>query len=271
MPAVTNSIVIVNCNSKDSLQAMLAALALEQSPTTEAIVIDNASFDGSAEMVRERFPHVRVISLDANRGFARAANKGLAEAQGDVVVLCHSDLIADVHVLTEMADRVREGKARRIAMLAPRLIGPDRRERPVAGTYPTLSRAILDMVSPNPSRGLFVPRLEHANDDEWVVGACVAIDLEVFSTVGGFDEGFFLYYAEADLCQRLHERSYRIVFAPRLSVVHGKDVVGASGAGIDRGRLLRRDEMRFFKKHRPNWQQAVLAAAVKVSSWTGRA
>ena len=92
--SASNSIVVVNFNAKASLETMLTALKVEEAVTTEVIVVDSMSFDGSADMVRQKFKGVRLIALDENRGFAAAVNRGLREAAGDVAVICHSDIIS---------------------------------------------------------------------------------------------------------------------------------------------------------------------------------
>src|SRR3954454_5194850 len=131
--AVENSIVITNFNTKDALAKMLKALELEHATTSEVIVVDSASFDGSAAMVRERFPIVEVIELKENRGWPAAANAGLNRALASTVVLCHSDIIAPIHNVLELADKVREGEGRRIAAVLPQLVDREGDPLPMVG------------------------------------------------------------------------------------------------------------------------------------------
>src|SRR5688572_359420 len=99
MSDAATSILIVNFNKKEQLHALLKSLKMEEAAAVEVIVIDNASFDGSQEMVRAEFPKVRLIAMETNRGLPAAANRGIDEAAGDVAVLCHSDLVTTIHVL----------------------------------------------------------------------------------------------------------------------------------------------------------------------------
>jgi GT2 family glycosyltransferase len=260
----SNSIIIVNFNAIDSLRALLASLDLSQATTTEVIVVDNALTDDSRKMVRQEFPGVKLLKQETNRGFGAAVITGLNEASGDVVAICHSDVIATVHVITEMCDRVREGRgARRVAAVVPRLIGLDRQEVPSAAKLPGLARGIMGVFAPDKARSTFVPQLDHVADHEWALCACAAFDRDVLDSVGGFDQNFFMYYADADLCRRLHDRSYRILFARDLAVVHGKQYA-ASAMPPHLGRLLRKDQLRYFAKHHPKWHGHFLAGAMKL-------
>jgi GT2 family glycosyltransferase len=105
----------------------------------------------------------------------------------------------------------------------------------------------------------FVPRFEHANDQEFASFACAAINPETWIALGGFDARFFLFYEDADLCQRLHEKGQRILFDRKISVVH---VPTTSGGGRrlapHLARLARKSQALFFAKHRPPWQAAVI-------------
>src|SRR5688572_20537391 len=140
---VQNSIVIVNFDNATGLRRMLANLKMEESTASEVIVVDNASGDDSAAVVKRDFPHVKLVRREKNKGFAVGANRGIRQALGDVVVVCHSDVLADVHVLAELADRVREGATRRVVAAVPRVIDARGGEQPFVGELPGLGRAMV--------------------------------------------------------------------------------------------------------------------------------
>src|SRR5262245_31475695 len=208
--AVQNSVVIINHNSKDALTKLLANLAVGQAVTSEVIVVDSGSFDGSADLVHEDFPTVRLIRLEDNLGFSAASNRGFADATGQVIVFCHADIVAEIHQLAELADRVREGEEARVVAALPRLTREDGAELPLVGSLPGLGAAMLGMFTPSVSRGCEIPVLDHVADNEWAQMPCAAINADILQKLGGFDERFFVYYADADLCARLHEKSLRI-------------------------------------------------------------
>jgi GT2 family glycosyltransferase len=261
VPVPQNSIVVVNYNRKPALHAMLAALELEQSITTEVIVVDNASMDGSADMVAEEFPQVRLVRGQHNRGFAASAQRGINSAKGTVAVLCHSDLVAPIHTFAELADRLREGAKNtsggRIVAAVPRLIGRDRADQPSVGRLPGLGRGMIGVFNPSAARKCYVPFLDHVADHEWVGLTCFAIDLEALGRLGTLDPRFFLYYADADLCQRIHDKGWRIVIRRELGVVH----TGASPNDPLPDylkRIMRKDQQHYFSKHRPTWERKLL-------------
>src|SRR2546426_5396627 len=131
--SVQNSIIIVTHNSKEKLLKLLANLAVSEAVACEFIVVDSASFDGSAELIEEDFPTIRLIRLQDNRGFSVAANRGFAEAIGDVVIFCHADIVTESHALIELADRIREGADNRVVAAVPRLVDANRHELPLVG------------------------------------------------------------------------------------------------------------------------------------------
>ena len=260
---VQNSIVIVNFNQGKSLRRMLANLHLEQSMASEVIVVDNASSDGSAAMVKRQFPHVKLVRRETNKGFAVGANRGIRQALGDVIVVCHSDLVADIHVLAELADRVRERASRRVVAAVPRVLDEDGGEQPFVGELPGLGRAVVGVYKPETAHRCDVPGLDHVADHEWARFTCVALSGDFIGAAGAFDERFFLYWADADLCQRIHDRSYRILIAPDLKVAHtGRSPNDELPPRL--ARLMRKDQERYFAKHRPKWQHGVLKLSTKL-------
>jgi GT2 family glycosyltransferase len=261
--AAANSVVIINHDTKDALSRLLANLAIGESVTSEVIVVDSGSFDESAELVHEDFPTVRLIQLEDNRGFSVAANRGFTEATGEVVVFCHADIVAEIHQLVDLADRVREGQGARVAAALPRFVREDRAELPLVGSLPGLGGAMVSMINPSASRGCEIPTLDHVADNEWAQMPCVAISSDVFQKLGGFDERFFQYYADADLCQRLHEKSLRIAIRRDIAVIHaGGDPSRALSQSA--ARIMRKDLLRFIEKHQPGLRSSALGLQAKV-------
>ena len=261
--SVQNSIIIINHNAKEKLVKLLANLAVGEAVTCEFIVVDNGSFDGSAELVQEDFPTIRLIRLEDNRGFSVAANRGFAEAVGQIVIFCHADIVTESHTLIELADRIREGAANRVVAAVPRLIDANRRDLPLVGPLPGLGRAMGDMIQPTASRGCEPAALDHVADHEFAQMPSVAIDAEVLHKFGGFDQRFFLYYADADLCARLHQKSLRIAIRRDLPVVHtGADPSRPLPASL--ARIMRKDLLRFVEKHHGGLRSTALGIQAKL-------
>jgi N-acetylglucosaminyl-diphospho-decaprenol L-rhamnosyltransferase len=273
MAIAQNSIIIVSHNKKASLRAMLEALELEHATTSEIIVVDNASFDDSADMVASEFPQVKLIRGQHNRGFAASAQRGINSASGTVAILCHGDLIAPIHTLAELADHLRvatqKGAGSRTVAAIPRVLGKDRVDQPTVGRLPGLGRGMIGVFNPSAARRLYVPYLDHVADHEWASFTCFAIDLEALGRIGMLDPRFFLYYADADLCHRIHDKGWRIAIRRDLSVVH----TGASGNDPlpeHLKRIMRKDQQQYFTKHRSSWEQKLLNVDAKLYRFLSR-
>ena len=209
------SVIVVSFNTCEKLRRCLTALGAEH----QVIVVDNASADGSPEMVGTEFPHVEVIANAENRGFGAANNQGLAIATGELVLLLNSD----AYVAPDTVARLAEGFADPSEVAAgPRLVNPDgslqwsaARELRLWAVF--CEQTYLEKLLPE-SR-LFSPYwIRPSGDDtlevEQVMGACL-----MMRPGERFDERFFLYCEDTDLCRRLRKRG-RILYVPSLSVVH---------------------------------------------------
>src|SRR5205085_9595020 len=128
----------------------------------------------------------------------------------DVVVFCHADVVTTAHNLAELADHIRERESTRTVAVLPRLVDANGNELPTLGAMPGVGTGAIGVFSPRAGRKLTEATLDHVPDHQWTVMPCVAFNADVLTTLGGFDERFFLYYADTDLCARLHEKSYRI-------------------------------------------------------------
>ena len=236
------SVSIVNTNSRTLLLACLASLAGTEA---EIVVLDNASEDGSAEAVRERFPDVRVIAQTHRAGFGANHNTVIRATTGRYVYVLNEDTTAGdwgFEALTAYLDAHP-----RVAALGPRLIYPDGRLQDSAWRFPTplvsaLSLATLGRLGVTQSRG----DAPHVVD--WVMGAAVVLRREALDEVGLFDEGFFLYSEEVDLQARLHRAGWEVHYFPRVSVVHHESQFSAD---IPERRIneMWRSRHRYWGKH----------------------
>jgi N-acetylglucosaminyl-diphospho-decaprenol L-rhamnosyltransferase len=251
--------VVVSYNTRGYLGRCLAELdGLGQ----RVIVVDSASTDESANLVRERFPAVEVVALRDNRGFGAAANQGIGRVQSRYVLLLNADawpLAGAVAKLLSVAEQDP-----RAAVVAPRLMNVDGSPQRSVFGYPT-SPVLLASWASFPSAvsrafqaWRFVQRLvasdmagecEAVEGHDFPAGAALLVRKEAFDEAGGFDEAFFMYSEETDLCSGLRRLGWRIVFCPAAGFVH---VGGASTAqspdAMYREQL--RSYLRFIAKHR---------------------
>lgn len=234
-PTLDVSVVIVSYRSRallgeclDSVRASLAASGL----AGEVVVVENGSPDGTAELVREQYPWVRLVVNAENRGFAAAANQGMRLARGRVIVL----LNPDTRVIGDALGRLVRFLERHptVGVAGPRLRFPDGRTQPSRRRFPTLLTGFLESTLVQDywraNRVLARYYVADRSEDElqevdWLVGACLAIRREALRSVGLLDERFFLYSEEVEWFWRLRRAGWRVVYLPDAEVVH---VEGAS-------------------------------------------
>ncbi len=227
--SVALSIIVVTYRSRASIAACLAALPSAAGPLRlEVVVVDNASDDGTADMVESEFPGAVVVRSDENLGFAAANNLGLEAARGDAVCFLNPDTEAAPGSLARLCRTLWSDPT--AAVVAPQLLNTDGSDQRTARRFPGLAAAVVGRRSPlsrlwpsNPwtSRYLAIDlRRDGPYPVDWVSGACMVMHRQEALDSGGFDPGFFLYWEDADWCRRLARAGRRVVCDPAAVVVH---------------------------------------------------
>lgn len=225
------SAVLVNYNAGDELRRALQSLSDElRERRWEALVVDNASTDGSQEIVGE-FYYARLLQNRENVGFARAMNQALAATTGSLVVILNPDcrLVAGAIATLKAELERHEG----CAIVGPRILNPD-------GTVQGSARGDPDMLTGLFGRTALMRRLlpwmpsarRNVVSDmaiasgqpsvvvDWLSGACMLARREALDAVTGFDERYFLYWEDADLCRRLRRAGYHVRYVPGATAIH---------------------------------------------------
>ena len=217
-------IVVVTYFPGDFLEDFLASLPAASEGPIPVTVVDNGSTDGSVERA-EAHPGVDLIETGRNAGYGTAANLGVAQATEEWVLVVNPDIEFEpqsIDQLLTVADRWP-----RAAALGPRIHTADGMLYPSARELPSLGRGIghaaFGWVWPsNPWTASY--RRERGTPVEgvagWLSGACLMVRREAFDAVGGFDEGYFMYFEDTDLCERLARSGWDVVYAPSATVVH---------------------------------------------------
>ena len=227
-PLPDASVVIVSFNTRDILRTCLASLARAAgSRDIEVIVVDNNSHDGSAGMVAAEFPTVSLIHSQTNLGFAAGNNAALERARGRYVILLNPDTLLDRNALQRAIAHMDAAPS--VGMAGGRLLNRDGSDEPAARQFPSVFNdflALSGLAARFPRSRLFgrfdrtwAP-VTQAADVDWVPGAFAIIRREVLDQVGRFDERFFLYYEEVDLCRRIKAAGWRIRYWPDIVVHH---------------------------------------------------
>ena len=222
------SIIIVSWNTKDIISDCLDSILRNTAAFPyEIIVVDNASTDGTADHIKMKFQTVRVVENSENQGFARANNQGASLAGGEYLFFLNPDTILlddAINNLVNFMDRNSD-----IAMSGPRILNEDRTLQPSVRNFPSFRGAfyrytILKYL------GLFKSHFEKWHnrgfdydkqaDIEQLIGAAMLIRKKAFEQTGRFDERFFMYYEEVDLCRRLKYNGFRVVYYPDSQLIH---------------------------------------------------
>ncbi len=222
------SIVILNYKTRGLVKMCLRGLL--NVPTRfarEIIVVDNASYDGTPEMVAREFPQVRIIASETNTGFGGGNNVGIASATGRYVIIMNPDIV----VLDDALDRLVTFMDQNpdVGFVGPRLSNPDGSVQYSCYRFPTpmtpvyrrtpLGRTARGKVA---LRDYLMTDWDHAEtrDVDWLLGACIMMRREVLQKIGLFDDRFFLYFEDTDLCRRVWEAGYRVVYFPDSRIIH---------------------------------------------------
>ena len=254
------SIVIVNFNAGDALGDTLRSLDSGLAEFAwEAVIVDNASTDGSDRVAEQAGPRVRLIRQDRNVGFARGVNAGLAATTAPFVLVQNPDCAlrpGAVGVLKRALDAHRD-----TAVAGPRILNPDGTIQESARGDPNLltglfgRTTVLSRLAPNLGavrRNLAARRaIEDGVDSalvDWISGACMLARREALNAVGGFDERYFLYWEDADLCRRLRSAGWTARYVPGAVVVHR---VGGSSQSVRRLaiRAFHQSAYRYYVTH----------------------
>lgn len=274
-PTLDVSIIIVNWNTRELLDACLTSVAQSVGPVrAEIIVVDNGSSDGSAAMVGDVFPNVRLVINTCNVGFAAANNQGLRVAHGRYLLLLNSDTIVLAGAIDQMV-RYMDTHAG-VGGLGPRLLNEDRSLQVSVFPFPHIARDALVILEVNrwPLVGALTRRYARRRNErmsmetgevQWVMGSCLLLRRQALVEVGLLDEGYYFTNEEIDLCYRLRQRGWSIVHLVSATIIH---LGGRSSAGISAARLVWRytGPLRYYRLHHDGWQYLVLRIAIAAAA-----
>ncbi len=226
--------VVVNYEAGPALRDCVESLLADTSAgPPEVVVVDNGSRDGSAAWLREGCPDVPIVVPDANLGYGRAANLGIAATHAPIVAVMNPDAVVAPGTAGAVVTRFEVDG--RLAAVGPQLRNPDGTRYPSARSAPSLGdaigHAVLGTVAPDNRFTRSYRQLDadptRARDVEWISGAAMWLRRDALDRVGGWDERFFLFFEDVDLCRRLGADGWRISYEPGGTVTH---VVGGSRA-----------------------------------------
>ena len=251
------SIIIVNYNVKEFLQNLLHSLQKSVSSIThEIIVVDNASDDGSVEFIREKFPQINLIVCQTNLGFSKANNLGLKVSKGKFILLINPDTIVSEDTITKMIEFLNEHPD--AGLVGCKILNPDgslqlacRRSFP--GPWTSFCKVTgLSTLFPN-SRLFAKYNLTYLDENstyevDAISGSFMMMKREVYEKIGGFDEQFFMYGEDLDLCYRIQKNGYKVYYYPGTQIIHYKGE-STKRSGLDETKYFYDAMNLFVKKH----------------------
>jgi N-acetylglucosaminyl-diphospho-decaprenol L-rhamnosyltransferase len=278
------SIVIVNWNTREHLRACLRSIyTYPPSEPFEVWVVDNASSDGSAVMVREQFPQVRLLCSEVNLGYGRASNLVLRQAEGEFALILNSDIEALPDALQILMDFMRQHPEAHAA--GGQLLLPDGRIQPSCSEQLTLWAVFCEqslLAKAFPHTRLFGGynltwwSYDRVREVEQVVGACLMLRRQPDGSFPLFDERYFMYAEDTELCHRIRRAGGRIYYVPNARFKHH---LGASSeqdaVRTEMVKAYNRSRTLFFREVYGVWSVPLyrlliaMGALIRLLLWSG--
>ena len=253
------SIVILQYNNPQLTVQCIDSLKERCTIPHEIILVDNNSDDPKARNLGKKLRGIRFVLNETNEGFSRGNNIGAAIAEGNIFLFLNNDTIAEEDFITPIK-KVFDGD-RNIGIVGPRLLNGDRTLQLSAGNLPSIMNEMKDRAfsrSYEAGEPLTVRRAKTLysvpREVKWVTGAALFIRRVLFEKLGGFDEGFFMFFEDKDLCHRARLSGAKIVYSPSGSLVHLR---GASANSATKS-IYRTSQVRYYRKHRGKLEQILL-------------
>ena len=253
-------VIIITYNSKPFVSACIDSLLSSRNVCSRITVVDNASTDGTVELIEEEYPSVRVLGNTENMGYAQAVNKGVTNVDGDFFIVANADVVFNIDAAREMVEHLAAHHD--VGVVGPQQVFPDGRWQRSYGNTLGIWGSIKNVVGitsfHNWTRRLAWPREIDKCPKKvgYIDGAVMAIRRMAFESVGGFDESFFFYGEEADFCLRLSRSGWKVVFLPSARIIHAR---GGSSTKVDTTadkylRLQVNSKLHLVRKRYRQWQ-----------------
>ena len=252
------SIIIINWNSANYLRECLRSIHLHtQDISFEIIVVDNASYDGCAEMLAREFANVVFIQSEENLGFSRGNNLAVKHSSGETLLFLNPDTEVKGPALAVLLKSIQT--LRKAVAVGARILNADGTvQTSCLLPFPTIANEILDadlLRKLAPTARIWGMKPLFAQDSvpksvEGISGACLMTRRDVFQTVGGFSEDYFMYYEDMDYCLKVRNAGWSNYFIPDAVVIH----FGGKSSGGDNNKfsvtMMAESAWKFFRKHR---------------------
>ena len=259
---------VVRC--VESVRSATTGLAVD------VVVADNGSTDGTVAVLTEHPAGVRVLDLGRNTGFAHASNRAIESGRSDAVLLLNPDTTVEPGAIEVLASWLADHPG--VGVAAPRLVNPDGSDQQTARAFPTPAAALFGRRSPltrafprNRWSTAFLTGRDHTGDEpfaiDWVSGAALMVPRAVADEVGLLDEGYFLFWEDADWCRRIKDAGYEVWCVPTATVVHHEGGTRDHGWATPVVRHFHAGAYRYWRTHHASqvWNPLRWAAAAALA------
>ena len=261
---------VISFNTKELLADCLASIARQGNDLlAKTVVIDNASTDGSSGLVEEKYPQVELISNNDNLGYAKAANQVLKNSKSQFVLLLNSDTILHDKSIESILDFMQG--CPQAGAVGPLLLNPDGSNQASGRRFPSFldasMHAFLGVIAPDNRFSRRYKLMDwdrkHKKEIDWISGAAIVLRRQAVKEIGLFDERFFMYVEDMDLCYRLWENGWKIFLLPEAKVTH---YIGESSKqlNVQMIREFQKSIYRFYLKQNAHSPKRFLAPLVKL-------
>ncbi|MFA5932963.1 MAG: glycosyltransferase [Microgenomates group bacterium] len=235
------SIIIVTFNSARTIKACLNSV-IRYSSEAEIIVVDNNSEDQTIDIVKAFGNKVKLANSGGNLGFAKANNLGVKSAGGDYLIFLNPDTkILEKGSLEKL--KISMELNPEYGIIGPKLIYPDGTPQDRVRNLPTIARAFNEyFLNKKGEYDFYSPDCKSLCEVESIIGACIIIRKELFKKIGGFDEKYFMYYEDLELCRRVRELGFKVGFLPEITIEHAE---GKSGINQKTSQMLNESAQKY--------------------------
>ena len=243
------SVIIVNYNGLHYTQQCLKSFyRFHETTSVEVIVVDNNSSDGSQSILPKEFPEIVFIPLPVNRGFGSANNAGAKKAQGELLFFVNNDTLFIEECISRL-ERIFWSK-NEYGIVGPRLLNEDSSIQRSYGRYPSIKNEYNEknLLNHDGLESKQAKLSENISIQDWVTGAAFLMKHTLFEDIGGFDENYFMYFEDIDLCKTIESKGLFSVYVPEVKIIH----LGGRSYGNRDGIVLyeyRRSQLRYYRKH----------------------
>ena len=254
MPEI--SLILVSFNDWIHLEKCLQSLkGCLPELDLEIVVVDNNSTDGSPDLIKKNFPKIKLICNKENLGFSKANNLGIRASAGEFVLFLNSDTIVNTQALTVLLEGMKRNPS--IGAVGPALLSGQE-------TYQVSFGKKVDFFSEFIQKGFFnfyyskkIKSDRKVREVGWLSAACLLVRRKALDEAGGFDENYFLYFEDIDLCCQIRQEGWTLRFCPQAQIIH---IGGTSTSAVKNSSRYhyRKSQIYFYRKHNSRLSQGLL-------------